>query len=89
MAANAWIMTAYTNESEAPGTATIDYVLGTDGTWLDVATTPSLINGAAIYLDGIFTVDAVRGIQGQFQSRYTDRDVRMERATVSVAYPAT
>lgn len=89
MPANAWIMTAYNAEAEPSGTAQIDFVLGTGGTWLPVGTDPTLINGAATYLDGAFTLEDVRGIQGDFQRKYTDRDVRMERATVTVTYPAT
>lgn len=84
MAANAWIMAGYTDEADTG----INFVLSSEGTWLDVATTPSLINGAAVYLDGTLEVDEVRAIQGRFQQRYTDRDVRMERATVTVAFPA-
>lgn len=87
MAANSWIMTAYNAEAEATGKA--DFVLGTGGVWLPLSTDPTLINGAATYLDAAFTIEDVRGIQGDFQRKYTDRDVRMERATVTVAYPAT
>jgi hypothetical protein len=88
MAGNAYIMTAYNAETEASGTAQIDYVMGTDGTWLPVGTDPTLIGSAATYTDAAFPIEEVRAIQGQFQAKYTDRDVRMERVTVSITYPA-
>jgi hypothetical protein len=89
MAGNAWIMTGYMSESEDSGTGRIDYVLDSGGNWVDVSTNMSLINGAATYLDALFPVEEVRGIQGDFQQKYTDRDVRMERVTVTVSYPPT
>jgi hypothetical protein len=84
MAGNCFLMTGYSNESDG----TIDYVMGVDGTWLPVGTDPTLINAAAAYLDAAFPIEQVRGIQGDFQRKYTDRDVRMERATVTIVFPA-
>lgn len=43
------------------------------------------INDAQTFGDSEITVEEMRGIQGQYQGRFTDRDVRMARATVTVA----
>lgn len=49
--------------------------------WLPIAE----INNAQAFGDNEITVEAMRGVQGEYQSRFTDRDVRMVRATVTIA----
>lgn len=95
MAGNSWIMTAYTDEADTSP----NYVLDNQGNWQQIGAVtdaegnttpgdPTLINSAATYLDGAITTEEVRVIQGQFQQQYYDRDVRMERAKVTITYPA-
>lgn len=66
---------------------------GTSGTinrWLplDATDIATAFNSANIYLDATTTTPTVRDIQGSYQQLYTDRDVRMERVTINVTFPA-
>lgn len=72
---NAWVLTSAPTEGAA-----IDSVWDGDE-WRPIAD----INSAQLFGDGATPVETMRAIQGDFQSRYTDRDVRMSRATVTVA----
>lgn len=73
---NSWLMVS------APDEATVNPDFVWDGTdWVAIAN----INNALAYTDTTFTAAQARGIQGDLQARYTDRDVRMRRATVTIA----
>lgn len=75
---NAYVLVSAPTEGAA-----IDSVWDGDE-WVPIAN----INTAQVFGDGEATVEEMRGIQGQYQSRFTDRDVRMSRATVTVALVA-
>jgi hypothetical protein len=72
---NAYVLVSAPDEASA-----IDSVWDGDE-WQPIAN----INSAQVFGDGDTTVEAMRGLQGQYQSRFTDMDVRMSRATVTVA----
>ena len=72
---NAWVIGSAVDEAAAD----IDFIWDGDE-FVPVAS----INDAQIYGDGQFSTEQVRGIQGGFQSQFTDRDVRMRRVTVAV-----
>lgn len=72
---NAWIIVSAPDEATA----------NPDSVWSGSEFLPIAdINQADTYTDTTFTVVQVRAFQGDLQSRYTDRDVRMRRATVTV-----
>jgi hypothetical protein len=73
---NAWIL----------GSAADEAATDIDSVWDGDEFVPvANINDAQIYGEGQFSTEQVRGIQGGFQSQFTDRDVRMRRVTVTVA----
>lgn len=75
---NAWVLVSAPSEGAA-----IDSVWDGDE-WVPLAD----INTAAAFSDGEATTEEMRAIQGQYQTRFTDRDVRMSRATVTIALVA-
>lgn len=42
--------------------------------------------GGQVYLDSDVTIEQARELQGQFQQEFTDRDVRMERVDITLAF---
>jgi len=74
---NAWVIVS------APDEATVAPDFVWDG---DEFRPIADLDDAFIYSDGNYTVEQVRAIQGDFQARFTDRDVRMRRVSVTVAF---
>jgi IS1 family transposase len=67
-----------------------DGVSGTINKFLPLVTADleANFNSSLILLDAVTSVEAARSQQGAYQQLYVDRDVRMERVTVEVTYPA-
>ena len=74
-----WVIVSAPDESSAP-----------DSVWDGDEFVPiAQINDAFAYREvaGI-TVESMRAFEGEFQQRFTDRDIRMAEATVTIALAA-